>query len=160
MCVTENADLLFMKQALALADMAAAMGEVPVGAIVVFEGEVIGRGHNMRETDQDPMAHAEIIAIREAAAHLGSWRLEGCTLYVTLEPCAMCGGACVNSRIERCVYGCTDPRAGFLGTLGDLSSEPELNHHFDVVPGVLEDDCRARLVDFFRAIRARKKGDP
>jgi len=148
-----------MKQALALADKASAMGEVPVGAVVVHAGEVIGRGHNTREIDQDPTAHAEIIAIREAATHLGSWRLEGCTLYVTLEPCAMCGGACVNSRIERCVYGCTDPRAGFVGTLGDLSKQPELNHHFDVVAGVLEDECRARLVNFFRALRERKKRD-
>jgi len=146
-----------MTEALALADAAAAMGEVPVGAVVVHQGEIIGRGHNTREVDQDPTAHAEIIAIRAAAEALGSWRLEDCTLYVTLEPCAMCAGACVLSRIERCVYGCTDPRAGFLGTLGDLSRQPELNHHFDVVSGVLEDACRSRLVDFFRALRDRKK---
>ncbi len=146
-----------MQQALALADKAADMGEVPVGAIVVHQGVVIGRGHNTREVDQDPTAHAEIIAIREAAAHLGSWRLEGCTLYVTLEPCAMCAGACVLSRVERCVYGCTDLRAGFLGTLGDLSQHSELNHRFEVISGVLEDKCRGRLVDFFRALRGRKK---
>jgi len=149
----------YMTEALALAEVASAQGEVPVGAVVVHDGVVIGRGHNTREVDQDPTAHAEIIAIREAAQHLGSWRLEGCTLYVTLEPCAMCAGACVLARIARCVYGCTDPRAGFLGTLGDLSRQPELNHHFDVVSGVLEMDCRSRLVDFFRALRERKKRD-
>jgi len=149
----------FMTEALALADAAAAMGEVPVGAVVVHDGEVIGRGHNTREVDQDPTAHAEIIALRQAAGHLGSWRLEQCTLYVTLEPCAMCAGACVLARIEGCVYGCSDPRAGFLGTLGHLNRQPELNHHFEVIPGVLEAQCRARLVDFFRALRERKKRD-
>lgn len=143
-----------MAEALALADDAARLGEVPVGAVVVHQGQIIGRGHNLRETDQDPTAHAELIAIREAARQLGSWRLEGCELFVTLEPCPMCAGALVLARIQRCVFGCTDPKGGFLGTLADLSAFPGLNHQFQVVPGVLEEPCRQRLKDFFRALRA------
>ena len=146
-----------MKHALAAADEAEANGDVPVGAVVVFEGEIIGRGFNRREADQDPTAHAEVLALRQAAEHLGSWRLEGCTLYVTLEPCPMCSGALVLSRIETVVYGCSDPKAGFLGTLVDLSSFSPLNHQFEVVSGVLEEECAGRLKAFFRNIRKRKK---
>ena len=146
-----------MEQALAAADVAEANGDVPVGAVVVFEGKIIGRGYNRREVDQDPTAHAEMMALREAAEHLGSWRLEGCTLYVTLEPCPMCSGALVLSRIETVVFGCTDPKAGFMGTLVDMSKFPGLNHRFNVVQGVLEEDCSTRLKHFFRQIRARKK---
>lgn len=145
----------YMRHALILADEAAQMGEVPVGAVVVFDNQVIAVGHNLRERDQDPSAHAEFLAMQRAAEVLGSWRLEGCTVYVTLEPCAMCAGLMVNSRIERCVYGCADPKGGFLGTLADLSDFPGLNHRFAVESGVLSDDCRERLVRFFRALRRR-----
>ena len=150
-------DLRFMAEALKLADYAATQGEVPVGCVIVFEDRIIGRGYNLRESDQDPIAHAEMLAIREAAKAMGSWRLEDCTLYVTLEPCPMCAGALVLSRIARCVYGCTDPKAGFVGTLADISQFPGLNHHYPVTGGVCEDACRSRLQDFFRAVRAKKR---
>ena len=145
-----------MREALALADEAAARGEVPIGAVVVRAGEIIGRGYNLREAWHDPTAHAELIAIRRAAERLGSWRLDGCTVYVTLEPCAMCAGAMVLARIEGCVYGCKDPKGGFLGTLGDLSRFPGLNHSFGVVSGVLEDEASQRLKAFFKALRQQK----
>lgn len=146
-----------MQRALQLADEAAAIGEVPVGALVVADGVVIAEAHNRREVDNDPTAHAELLAMRRAAEVLDSWRLEGCTVYVTLEPCAMCAGAMVLSRIERCVFGCRDPKGGFVGSLGDLSDHPGLNHRFEVVGGVLEAECSARLSDFFRALRRRRK---
>ena len=140
---------------MAAAKEAAGLGEVPVGAVVVRDGEVVARGHNLRETHQDPTAHAELLAVRRAAEALGSWRLEGCTVYVTLEPCAMCAGAMVLARVDRCVYGCADPKGGFLGTLADLSRWPGLNHTFEVVPGVLEAECGALLRGFFRDLRKR-----
>jgi tRNA(adenine34) deaminase len=146
----------FIHEALALADDAARMGEVPIGAVVVRGDEIIGRGHNLRETLRDPTAHAEVIALREAAATLGAWRLEGCEVYVTLEPCAMCAGAMVLARVDACVYGCTDPKGGFLGTLGNLAAWPGLNHHFEVVAGVEEAACRERLQAFFRRLRPDK----
>ena len=149
-------DQRYMEMALAEAAAAAAMGEVPVGAVVVFQGEVIAAAHNRREVDSDPTAHAELIAIRDAAQKLGDWRLEGCTVYVTLEPCAMCAGLMVNSRIERCVYGTGDPRGGFLGTLGDLSQHEILNHRFEVTSGVCAEASAAQLKDFFRRVRAKK----
>jgi tRNA(adenine34) deaminase len=146
----------FMREALGLADVAADLGEVPVGAVVVRGGEIVGRGYNRRETDQDPTAHAEVLAIRESAARLGSWRLDGCRLYVTLEPCPMCAGALVLSRVDACIFGCADPKGGFLGTLGNLASHPGLNHRFSVVPGVLADEASHRLQRFFRSLRARR----
>jgi tRNA(adenine34) deaminase len=146
----------FMREALALADEAAVHGEVPVGALVVRGSEVLGRGYNLRESTQDPTTHAEIVAIREAARAVGSWRLEGCRLYVTLEPCPMCAGAMVLARVDQCIFGCSDPKGGFLGTLADLSRWPGLNHHYDVVGGVLEEECAERLRTFFRGLRARK----
>lgn len=144
-----------MREALTLADTAALLGEVPVGAVVVREGVIIGRGHNRRESDLDPTAHAEIFAIRAAAANLGSWRLSGCRLYVTLEPCPMCAGAMVLARIDACIYGCTDPKGGFLGTMADLSNWPGLNHKFTTVPGVLAQEASSRLSSFFRNLRNR-----
>jgi len=147
----------FMQVALAEAELARAKGDVPVGAVIVREGEIIGRGHNLREVDQDPTAHAEMIAIRQAASGLGSWRLEGCTVYVTLEPCAMCSGAMVLSRIQGCVFGAYDPKGGFLGTLGDLSNVDGLNHRFEVVGGVEEEACAEQLRSFFRDLRMKKK---
>jgi tRNA(adenine34) deaminase len=146
----------FMREALALADAAALLGEVPVGAVIVRGEAIVGRGHNRRETDRDPTAHAEVLAIRAAAAELGTWRLAGCRLYVTMEPCAMCAGAAVLARVDACVYGCADPKGGFVGTLADLSRYPGLNHAFAVVPGVLAEEASDRLQRFFRSLRARR----
>ena len=145
-----------MDLALAEAAAAAEMGEVPVGAVVVHEGKVISSAHNRREGDGDPSAHAEFIAMRDAAQVLGDWRLEDCTVYVTLEPCAMCAGLMVNARVPRCVYAATDPRGGFLGTLGDLSSHPVLNHRFEVTAGVRAEEAADLLRSFFRRVRAKK----
>ena len=146
-------DSAWMREALAEARAAAALGEVPIGAVVVLAGEVVGRGHNRRETDRDPLAHAEILAIRQAAARIGGWRLVGTTMYVTLEPCAMCAGALVNARVERLVYGPADPKAGFCGTLGNLVQDPRLNHRMAVTAGVLEEECAALLRGFFASLR-------
>ena len=142
-----------MLEALTQARRAAGIGEVPIGAVVVREGEVIGRGHNRREIEGDPLAHAELLAIREAASRLQGWRLEGCTLYATLEPCAMCAGALVNSRVARLVYGAADPKAGYCGTLGNLVQDPRLNHRLEVTAGVLESESAALLRGFFASLR-------
>lgn len=146
-----------MKEALMEAAAAQAMTEVPIGAVVVKGGEVIGRGRNLRETSNDPTTHAEMVAIRQAAARLGSWRLLDCTLYVTLEPCVMCMGATILARIPRLVYGCRDPRAGAVGSIYDFSTDSRFNHAVDVTEGVLEQECSTLLSDFFRMLRARKK---
>ncbi len=146
-------DEAFMAEALAEARLAAASGEVPVGAVVVRGGVVVGRGHNRREADQDPLAHAELLAIRAAAAELGSWRLVDTSLYVTLEPCAMCAGALVNSRVARLVFGALDPKAGFCVTLGNLVQDPRLNHRLTVVSGVRAAESAALLRDFFGRLR-------
>jgi len=138
-----------MTLALEEARAAAAAGDVPVGAVVVRGEEVLGRAGNAREREQDPTAHAEILALRQASHALGSWHLEGCTMYVTLEPCAMCAGALVLSRIDRLVFGAADPKAGFVGSLGDLAREPRLNHALEVTQGVLADACGGVLRDFF-----------
>ena len=148
-----QADQQWMLAALSEAAAAAKLGEVPVGAVVVRAGEIVGRAHNRRELDQDPLAHAELLALRQAAALVGSWRLGECTLYVTLEPCAMCAGALVNSRIGRLVYGAADPKAGFCGSLGDLSSFPGLNHRFEVRSGGLAAESGELLRSFFGALR-------
>ncbi|WP_408641636.1 tRNA adenosine(34) deaminase TadA [Staphylococcus carnosus] len=146
-----------MKLALEEAKKAERIGEVPIGAIVVKEGEVIARAHNLRETVQQPTAHAEHIAIEKAAEAVGSWRLEDCTLYVTLEPCVMCSGAIVMSRIPRVVYGASDPKGGCSGSLMDLLQEPRFNHRAEVVSGVLENECGAILKSFFKQLREKKK---
>ena len=130
---SSDTDSRWMRRALALAARAAEAGEVPVGAVVLCDGLVLAEGVNTRETDQDPCGHAEVNALRAAARSRGSWHLDGCTVFVTLEPCAMCAGAMVLARISRCVYAARDPKGGFLGTLGDLSQHPGLNHRFDVV---------------------------
>lgn len=148
----------YMRMALDEARLAAEEGEVPIGAVVVHEDEVIARAHNRRETDRDPSAHAEFSAMCEAARVLDRWRLTGCTVYVTLEPCLMCAGLMVNARIDRCVYGAPDPKGGALGTLFDVSHDERLNHEFEVTSGVLADECAAELRSFFRARRAKKKG--
>ena len=138
-----------MSMALGLALDASASGDVPVGALVVRNGEVIGRGANRTVRDQDPTAHAEILAIREAATALGSWRLEGCELVVTLEPCAMCAGAIVLARLDRVTFGAFDDKAGMAGSVGDLLRHPKLNHRPEVVAGVMAEDCATLLREFF-----------
>ncbi len=146
-------DERFMQLALEEARRAAEEGEVPIGAVVVCGGEVVARAHNRRETDADPSAHAEFSAMLEASRVLGRWRLTGCTVYVTLEPCLMCAGLMVNARIDRCVYGASDPKGGALGTLYDVSADPRLNHAFAVTPGVLADESAELLRSFFRSRR-------
>jgi tRNA(adenine34) deaminase len=143
-------DERMMRHALEQARAVGSGGDVPVGAIVARGEQVLGRGGNARERLQDPTAHAEILALREAAAAVGSWHLEGCTIYVTLEPCAMCAGALVLSRIDRLVFGAPDPKAGFVGSLGDLVRDPRLNHAVEVRPRVLERECGDLLRAFFR----------
>ena len=147
-------DAVWMRQALDQAKQAAEAGEVPVGAVVVRAGEVVGRGHNRREADNDPLAHAELLAIAEASREVGSWRLGGCTLYVTLEPCAMCAGALINCRIDRLVFAARDPKAGFCGSLGNLVSDPRLNHQLEVEQGVLEEESSRLLKKFFATLRS------
>jgi tRNA(adenine34) deaminase len=142
-----------MRAALDEARSAAASGDVPVGAIVVQGDVILSRAANRTVRDQDPTAHAELLAIRAASAALGSWRLEGCTLYVTLEPCAMCAGAIVLGRVSRVVIGAWDPKAGMAGSVGDLLRHPRLNHRPEVAGGVLEEECGALLRDFFTARR-------
>ncbi len=150
-------DRLWMLEALAEAGRAGELGEVPIGAVVVREGEVIGRGYNRREIDGDPLAHAEILAIREAARRMGGWRLSGCMMYVTLEPCPMCAGALVNSRVERLVYAAPDPKAGYCGTLGNIVQDPRLNHRLEVTAGVLEAESAALLRGFFVSLRPSRR---
>ena len=152
MIATAN-DREFMALALAEARTAAAMDEVPVGAVIVRDGAVLGRAGNRTVRDQDPTAHAETLTIRAAAALLGTWRLDDCTLYVTLEPCAMCAGAIVLARVPRVVFGAWDDKAGMAGSVGDLLRHPKLNHRPSVLAGVREDECAALLREFFRARR-------
>ena len=149
-----------MREALALAREAGERGEVPIGAVALFEGRVVGRGANARESAKDPTAHAELLAIREAARTLGRWRLSGVTLVVTLEPCALCAGAMVLARIDRLVFGAPDPKAGAVGSLMDLSQDPRLNHRFPVERGVLAGEAGELLRTFFRARRGGNGGDP
>ncbi len=146
-------DEKFMREALAEACAAAAVGEVPIGAVVVRAGEIVARAHNRRELDQDPSAHAEFAALCAAAQALGRWRLSDCTVYVTLEPCCMCAGLMVNARVGRCVYGASDAKAGALGSLYDLNADSRLNHRFHVTAGVLADECRAVLSNYFAGLR-------
>ena len=150
-------DDFHMGLALEEAALAAEEGEVPIGAVVVCNGEVIARAHNRREEDRDPAAHAEFLAMEAAARDLGRWRLTGCTVYVTLEPCLMCAGLMVNARIDRCVYGASDPKGGALGTLYDLSHDERLNHAFAVTAGVRADESAELLRSFFRS---RRQGRP
>ncbi|WP_313755871.1 tRNA adenosine(34) deaminase TadA [Tissierella sp.] len=149
-------DILYMREALREAKKAYSTYEVPVGAIVVYNGEIIGRGYNQRETLKDPTAHAEILAIKEASKYLDAWRLINCTMYVTLEPCAMCAGAIVNSRIHRLVIGTRDPKRGCCGTIEDLTNHPKFNHRLEVEFGVLEDQCSSIISDFFKELREDK----
>ncbi len=150
-------DETYMKLAIAEAKKAEAIGEVPIGAVIVHDEQVIGTGYNVRETTQKAGTHAELLAIEQANEHVGSWRLEDCILYVTLEPCPMCAGAIVQSRIPRVVYGARDPKAGCVGTLMNLLQEERFNHQAEVTSGVLEEECSALLTNFFANLRKRKK---
>ncbi len=147
------ADEVFMRMALDEARLAAEAGEVPIGAVVVCDGAVVARAHNRRENDRDPTAHAELLAIRGAAGSLGRWRLSGCTVYVTLEPCPMCAGAMHQARVDRLVFAAPDPKAGAVGSLYDLSDDERLNHRFDVTSGVLADESSTLLREFFSRLR-------
>lgn len=150
-------DNYWMGKAIDQAKVAQAKGEVPIGAVIVKDGAVIARGHNLRESMNDPAAHAEMIAIRKAAKKLSSWRLTGATLYVTLEPCTMCMGAVILSRLDRVVFGSYDPKGGAAGSLFDFSNDKRLNHSVILTPGVRGDETSALLSNFFAALRARKK---
>ena len=154
MLATTDLDLVYMREALRLAETAAARGDVPVGALVVQDGVIIGAGFNNREAAADPTGHAEIVALREACRQQNRWRIDGATLYVTLEPCPMCAGALVNARVARLVYGAADPKAGAARTLFSLCDDPRLNHRMTVVDGVLADPCADLLQRFFRRLRA------
>lgn len=145
----------WMRYAIEEARRAEELGEVPIGAVIVRNGEIIGRGYNLRETSMDPTAHAEMIAIREASAKLGAWRLLDCTLYVTLEPCPMCAGAIVQSRVPTVVFAAPDPKAGCAGTLMNLLQEDRFNHRVELVEHVLRDECSRMLTNFFRKLRGK-----
>jgi tRNA(adenine34) deaminase len=153
--VTDKQHEYWMHHAILEANKAEAIGEVPIGAVIVKNGAIIGRGYNLRETTNDATAHAEIIAIKQASENLGAWRLLDCQLYVTLEPCPMCAGAIVQSRIPTVIYGTTDPKAGCAGTLMNLLQEPRFNHRTEVIQGVLQPQCAALLTDFFRKLRRK-----
>lgn len=154
-CRMDPSDLVFMSRALELARAAEAMGEVPVGAVIVRDGEIIGEGSNRPISSNDPTAHAEIVALRAAAQSIGSYRLLDTTLYVTLEPCAMCAGAMVHSRVKRLVFAARDPRAGAAGSIFNVVSHSALNHSIELEEGMLADECAALLRDFFRARRSK-----
>ncbi|MDR1712983.1 MAG: tRNA adenosine(34) deaminase TadA [Coriobacteriales bacterium] len=153
--VTAAVDEGFMRRALKQAEVAESLGEVPIGAVVVYDGEVVAEACNRREIDADPAAHAEFLALRQAAAALGRWRLSGCTVYVTLEPCVMCAGLMHQARIDRCVFGAADPKAGALGTLYAIHADERLNHRFEVCAGVLGEECAKLLSKFFQGLRER-----
>lgn len=152
-----NEDIKFMKLALKEAQKAASLDEVPVGAVIVKNGKVIARGHNLRETKLDPTMHAEIVAIRKACKKNQSWRLENTTLYVTIEPCAMCAGTILWARIDRVVFGARDPKSGALGSVFNLYDYKELNHHPSISKGILENECSQLMSNFFKAKRLSKK---
>lgn len=150
-------DTYFMNLALAQAKKAEELDEVPIGAVVVYENQVIAQGYNRREVDNDPAGHAEFIAMKQASEKLGVWRLSGCTVYVTLEPCLMCAGLMYQARIDRCVYGAADPKAGALGSLYSVNEDDRLNHTFDVTSGVCSQECATVLRTFFQNKRKRNK---
>lgn len=147
-------DEKFMTAALKESEKAAAKGEIPVGCVIVLEGKIIARGHNLRESKNDPTAHAEVVALRKAGKKTGSWRLTGATVYVSCEPCPMCAGALVLARVKRVVFGCKDPKAGALESLYQVGQDQRLNHQFEVAGGMLERECRAQLSGFFKKARS------
>ena len=155
--VSAETDEKFMREALRQAKKAYALREVPIGCVIVYEGKIIARGYNRRNTDQNTTSHAEINAIRRASKKLGDWRLEGCTIYITLEPCQMCAGAIVQSRITRAVIGSMNPKAGCAGSILNLLEMPEFNHQVKVDRGILDEQCSTMLSGFFRELRQQKK---
>ena len=157
MASIKNIQENYMRQALKQAEKAYALGEVPIGCVIVHEGRVIGRGYNRRNTDKNTLAHAEITAINKASKKIGDWRLENCTLYVTLEPCQMCAGAIVQARIPEVVMGCMNPKAGCAGSILNILDMPEFNHQVTVTRGVLETECSEMLKTFFIELRERNK---
>lgn len=146
----------YMQEALIEAGMAGDAGEVPIGAVIVKDGEIVGRGHNLTRTLKDPTAHAEMIAIRQAASNLGGWRLIGCEMYVTAEPCSMCAGALVWSRIEKVYIGTMDPKAGACGSVFNIPQDKRLNHYVDIEKGMMQEECSEMLTGFFRKLRKTK----
>ncbi len=154
--MSEAEDIAYMRTCVELAREAEALGEVPIGALVVHEGAIVASAYNRREIDADPAGHAEFLAMKRAAEKLGRWRLSGCTVYVTLEPCLMCAGLMYQARIDRCVYGTADPKAGALGTLYKINEDERLNHRFEVTAGVLQEECAELLRDFFARLRGKK----
>ncbi|MEH7494870.1 tRNA adenosine(34) deaminase TadA [Neobacillus niacini] len=157
MTIDEFSDEYYMNEAIKEARKAEVLAEVPIGAIVVIDGKIISRAHNLRESKQSAVAHAEILAIEHACQQVGSWRLENASLYVTLEPCAMCSGAIILSRIKRVVYGAADPKGGCAGTFMNLLQDERFNHQSEVTSGVLEEECGQLLSDFFRQLREKRK---
>ena len=147
----------YMKEALRQAKKALALGEVPIGCVIVHEGKILGRGYNRRNTDKNTLSHAEITAIRKASKAIGDWRLEECTIYITLEPCQMCAGAIIQARIDEVVMGSMNPKAGCGGSILNILEMPEFNHQAKVVRGVLEEECSRMLTDFFKELRVRNK---
>lgn len=147
----------YMKEALKQAKKAYLLGEVPIGCVIVYEGRIIGRGYNRRNTEKSTLAHAEITAIKKASRVIGDWRLEDCTLYVTLEPCQMCSGAIVQARIPQVVIGCKNPKAGCAGSILNVLQMPEFNHQVEIMDGVLEEECSRMLTTFFKELRIRNK---
>lgn len=149
-------DEKFMAEAVRLAEKAYALDEVPIGCVIIYEGKIIARGYNRRNTDKNTLAHAELNAIQEASRELGDWRLDGCTMYVTLEPCQMCAGAIVQSRIKKVIMGCRNPKAGCAGSILNLLQVPEFNHQVEIEEGVLGEQCSDMLKSFFRKLRSEK----
>ena len=156
----EKADKKFMRAAIAQARRAEKLDEVPIGCVIVYEGKIIARGYNRRNTDLNTISHAEMNAIRKASKKLGDWRLEGCTIYITLEPCQMCSGAIVQSRIDRCVIGAMNPKAGCAGSVMNLLQVAQFNHQVEITRGVLEEECSSMLSSFFRRLRDNKGSAP
>ena len=154
--MTMDEHLLFLEEAIKEAELAAAIGEVPIGAVVVCNGEIVGRGHNLRERDNDPTAHAEICALRDAGKNLGTWRLENCTLYVTMEPCPMCCGALINSRVHTVVFGASEPKFGSAGSQLNLLQFPGFNHNVHIVGPIAQELCSQMMKDFFAELRRKK----
>lgn len=150
-------DEKYMKLALAQAKRAYSLGEVPIGCVIVYDGKVIGRGYNRRNTDKNTLCHAEISAIKKASKVMGDWRLEGCTMYVTLEPCQMCAGACVQARIDRVVIGCMSPKSGCAGSVINLLQMDDFNHKVEITKDVLSDECSSMLTKFFEELRIRNR---
>ena len=155
--MSQTDDIAYMRLCIDQAREAEKLGEVPIGSVVVYQDQVIAQACNRREIDADPAGHAEFLAIKQAAEKLGRWRLSGCTVYVTLEPCLMCAGLMYQSRIDRCVYGTTDPKAGALGTLYRVNEDERLNHRFEVTSGVLSDECAELLRSFFARLRGKRR---